>query len=256
MDKTAYHPNGESITFVEGPHTYIDNSGMRYTSATTFVGQYFPKFDIDTVAEKCANGNNPDYSKYQCAAEIKAAWEAEGERGRNEGSNVHEYAEGLIDSWPKVKLPEPISDRCGLIFNQVEKAVHTLQYYYTFIGAEIIVFSPALGLAGMIDLLMHDPADDTLLILDWKQNKNAFSTENIYQSGLGPINHLQDTDINHYTLQLSLYEYILKREQYFPYIKNYKRGLIHLFPERYEFVSLEYYEYEIEEMLKYVSRIR
>ena len=215
MDKVAHHPDGSHvITFEEGPHVYTDNRGVRYTSGTAFIGKFFGKFDAVAISTKCAMGRNPKYAG-RPPGEIREEWSAEARRGQDEGTNVHEYAEGLISGWPLCDLPPPISERCERIFIQTEKAVKNLLNRFVFVGAEVIIFSPDMGLAGMIDLLMFDRATNEILILDWKQNK-AISTENPWQSGLPPIDHLQDTDIAHYSLQLSLYQAIMERENYFP----------------------------------------
>jgi predicted nucleotidyltransferase len=131
----------------------------------------------------------------------------------------------------------------------VDRAVAGLLSRFIFIGAEVVIFSPGLGFSGMIDLLMYDPATNEILVLDWKQNKEI-SRENQWQSGLPPIDHLQATDISKYTLQLSTYQYILDREKYFPSVSGYRRALIHLAPDHFEIIPLEYYDYEIQQMIE------
>lgn len=251
MNKKAYHPDGKhSIVFDEGPHTYTDNFGKIYTSATSFVGQFFEKFDAVDVSERCAVGVNPKYSG-RLPEDIRAEWSAEGKRGQDEGTNVHEFAEGLMDSWGADRLPVPISSRCENIFLQVALAVNALNRKFQFVAIEMIVFSPFLGISGMIDLLMYDPVTNEIIILDHKQNKNAPTTENHWRNGLGPLDHLQDTDIAHYSLQLSLYQHLLTVGKYFPGISGYRRILIHLMPDSFREIELEGYDYEIMEMLKY-----
>jgi hypothetical protein len=61
------------------------------------VGQ--TNFDADQMAPKCVG--KPKYSD-MTADEIKASWEVNAQRARNEGTNVHEYAECL---WAGRKVP-------------------------------------------------------------------------------------------------------------------------------------------------------
>ncbi|MBI9090735.1 MAG: PD-(D/E)XK nuclease family protein [Desulfobacterium sp.] len=248
-DKTAYHPDGDHvITFREGPHTYTDNHGTRYLSGTGFVGRFFGKFDAEAVSLRCSQGKNPKYAG-RPPGDIRAEWSAEARRGSSEGDNTHEYAESQISSWPADRVPGPISDRCTALFVQADRAVAGLLSRFTFIGAEMVIFSPDLCLSGMVDLLMYDPSTNEILILDWKQNKEI-SRENPWQSGLPPIDHLQATDISKYTLQLSTYQYILDRESYFPTVSGFRRALIHLTPETFNAIPLDYYDYEVQQMIE------
>lgn len=248
-DKIANHPDGKHvIQFNEKQHTYRDNKGSRYVSGTTFVGSFFPKFDAVSVSEKCSRGNNPKYAG-RTPEDIRAEWAAEGERGSSEGDNAHCYAEGKMSSWPEDKLPKPISERCVKLFNQIERITRWLKNKYKFIEAEKIIFSPDLGLAGMVDLIMLDPRTGEILILDWKTNEEL-SSKNFFQSAFSPIEYLQDTHINKYTLQLSLYQFLLDREGYFPDAKGFRRALIHLTPDSVLPVKIKDYTFEIKEMIK------
>jgi len=201
------------------------------------------------VSEKCAKSNNPKY-KGRSPKEIRQEWKTEGDRGRNEGENLHTYVEALL---LKKETPFPISERCGHLFYQGGEAVEKLLKRFEFVAAEMIVFSPDLGIAGMIDLLMKDRAKNEIIIGDWKQNKEI-DTENQYQNLLHPIDHLQSTALHQYTLQLSLYQFLLERENYFD-VKGYRRALIHIMPEANRAIPLDDYRYEIMEMLKHESRI-
>ena len=249
-DKTAYHPDGiHSIRFNEYRHTYTDNYGVKYTSGTKFVGQFFPKFDAVSVSKMCAAGNNPKYAD-RSPEDIQAEWSVNGRQASDEGTNIHEYAEGLISGWDVKFLPRPMTDRCRAMYPHIKSIVARLLNLYQFIAAELIIFSPEWRLSGMIDLLMWDPATKAVLILDWKTNKDAPADTGSRQTGFPPLEHLPDNKLNHYRLQLALYRKIIEKEKYFPGVSNFRQGLIHLSPEKYTTIPLEYYEYEIMEALK------
>lgn len=251
--KKAYHPNGENfILFKEDGHVYIDDANKIYVSGTSFCGQFFPKFDAKAMSRKCASGKNPKYAG-RTPWDIRNEWAAEAERGSSEGDNTHMYAEGLISGWPREQLPIPISDRCRALFGQVERAVAGLLKRFVFVAAEMVIFSPDLGLSGMVDLVMFDPATNYVLILDWKQNKKITRQGFRGETALAPIDHLQASDISKYGLQLSTYQYILDREGYFPGNAGYRRALIHLTPENFHIISLDFYDYEIQLMLKKIG---
>jgi len=243
MKKLAYHPSGELIIeFDESDHSYIDNFDRRYTSVTTIIGDHFPKFNAKTMATKCSKKVGGKYHGMK-PGEILDMWQAEAERGRDEGTNVHEYAEWLISGKTQGRPTRPISERCERLFVQAEKAVAGLLKRFTFIAAEMIVFSPGTGLAGMIDLLMYDPLKNEIIILDWKQNKEIVTDTMYDKTGLPPIEHLDDTDFNHYGLQLSTYQYIMECNGYFPG-KTYRRALIHLRENSFVSIPLPYFKTE------------
>ncbi len=247
-DKTAYHPDGETvITFDEAAHTYIDNHDQEYVSATSFVGRFFPKFDAVAVSERCARGRNPKYAG-RTPEDIREEWADNARQSSEEGTNVHEYAEGLLKNW--VQLPDPMSLRCERIFPHVEKAVQEIKKTCDVIASEMIVFSPDLGIAGTIDLILYDPGKRKILIADWKTNKEISREAFGDRRALKPINHLSDTDISKYSLQLALYNLLLGREGYFAQNIPYTKKLIHLREDGFQEIPLEDYAYEIDLMLK------
>jgi len=247
-DKTAHHPDGHHvIKFGEKWHTYTDQNGTSYTSGTKFVGQFFPKFDMVAMSEKCSAGENPKY-KGREPEEIRAEWAAEGDRGRTEGTLVHNYAEGLMCGWSPENMPTPISERTETMFPHVKRTVQELRRRYEFVSAEMMLFSPDLRLAGQADIIMYEKETNTIIIGDYKNNKEL-TTENYWQKAFKPIEHLDDCSIAHYTLQLSAYRYLMEREGYFPGITNYRQEIIHLRPDGFEIIGLENYRYEIIEMV-------
>jgi len=98
-----------------------------------------------------------------------------------------------------------------------------------FDAAEKIVFSPELGIAGTIDLLLFDQWSKgaEFVIVDWKQN-GSLSTSNKWDTAKPPISHLESTDLVKYALQLNLYRFILRYEGYFPQATDIRMALIHL----------------------------
>ncbi len=252
MNKQATHPSGLTVTFYEDNHTYIIDQAYKYKlleSATTFISKFFPKFETDNVAKKCAGKGK---YKGMTVDEIKQAWADEALRGSTEGTNTHMFAECLSNGDLNA-LPEPQSERESKLFDQVAVAILMLEEKFIFIEAEKIVFSPELGLAGTIDLLMFDPAKNHLIILDWKQNKKIDSS-NSWESAMVPIKTWDACDLNKYKLQLNLYEFILRREDYFgfdniPKVSGVRKALIHLTEDTFRAIPIGYYQDTINQML-------
>uniref|UniRef100_A0A6M3K3P2 Putative PD-(D/E)XK nuclease superfamily protein n=1 Tax=viral metagenome TaxID=1070528 RepID=A0A6M3K3P2_9ZZZZ len=214
------------------------------TSVTNFIKQFFPKFDASAVSEKIApdRGVGP--------AELMAEWKEIGKTASRAGTAVHEYARWMFSNnispqpWPdEIKL-----DSIGLLTIQLIDACDKI-YSKGFlpIEAEKIIFSSRLGLAGTVDLLLKDPAGP-VIILDWKTNKEL-KIENPFETGLPPIDHLEDSNLNHYALQLSIYQYILEAEDYYPAGQEYRRLIVHLTETDNRVYSCKYLKDEIENML-------
>lgn len=237
MTKIEIH-NGQVCNFYEDKHIYTVNN-KRLTSGTTFIKQFFPKFDGPKIAAEIAEkrGTTP--------AELLKEWKEKGERASREGSLVHSYAEWMFDSNSDPGLPpyaiEP--DRVGLLTVQLLKVSDEFQEKgFEPLEPEKIIFSPGLGVAGQIDLPLLDPAG-RVIIVDWKTNEEL-KTDNPFQCGLSPIEHLEDANLNHYALQLSLYQYIMEVENYFPEGTEYKRLIVHLREKDHVLYSVKYLKIE------------
>lgn len=251
MKHIAHHPSGASLEFDEEHHVYtVRETGAHLQSATTFIGRFFPKFDTEKMASRCVG--KPKY-RGMTVEEIKAAWAAEADRGRSEGTNVHFYAECLLNGEPGA-LPAPQSEREERLFFQAAAAVLQLEERFVFVESEMIVFSPVLWqLAGTIDLVMYDPQTNELILLDWKQNKKIDRT-NPYDDADIPISHLEACDYNKYALQLNLYEFLLRSEKYpgfghIPKVAGYRKALIHLTEENHYPIGIGDFQKEIAAMV-------
>jgi hypothetical protein len=207
--KTALHPSGVHIDFYSTPHIYkVRETGQVLESGTTFIGRFFPKFDARAVAAKCTGRGK---YKDQSIEDILAGWAAEGLRGRTEGEHLHYYLECMRKG--TFPLPEPQTEREAGLFAHGAVAVMRYEESFQWVGAEVIIAAPDLGLAGMIDDWMFDPASGEHILNDWKQNKEI-KTANPWDDCLPPIQHLEACDWVKYCLQLNLYRFIVEREMY------------------------------------------
>jgi len=239
MIKTVTH-NGHTCVFNDKYHIYTVGN-QRLISGTTFLKKFFQKFDAPAVAAETAikRGTTPEV--------LLKEWKEKGERASREGSLVHSYAEWVNND---VEVP-PYSikdDRVGLLTVQLLDACDKLQEKgFRSLEPEKIIFSPGLGIAGTIDLPLWDPAG-RLVILDWKTNEEL-TINNPFQECLPPIGHLEDANLNQYALQLSLYQYIIMIENYYPEATGYRRMIVHLTEDSNVLYSCKYLENEIESML-------
>ena len=76
---------------------------------------------------------------------------------------------------------------------------------------EVIVYSEKLKICGTIDLLLFNKTNNKYVIMDWKTSKRISSKAFKNKKGNHPVtSNLDDCNFNHYSLQLSLFRYILE----------------------------------------------
>ena len=113
---------------------------------------------------------------------------------------------------------------------------------------EKIVFSKDLEIAGTIDILALDKKDNKYDLIDWKTSKKI--EMNAYGGKVGTkiaTSNIPDCNYYHYTLQLSLYRYLLER-YYGLKIRN--MIIAHLKEDYARAIIVPYMINEITDMLK------
>ena len=113
--------------------------------------------------------------------------------------------------------------------------------------AEWSVYSEEHMLCGQIDMLFRRKSDGKFLIYDWKRSKEI-KTSNPWGKGFAPLNHLDDCNYWHYTLQLNVYRWILEN-LYDMEIADMYLIICHPDNKNYKRMRLNRLDYEVEEML-------
>jgi len=192
----------DDIQLIEPGHRYVLNTHpeIQFKSATTILAEYFEPFDSQKIAANLV-ATNVKYIGME-ATELIAKWDA----ARDYGSKVHSEIE--------LYLKENISP------DEIEShdAIKWLNKYQMKseieIHSEVRIYSKELKIAGTIDILAHDKRTDMYEIIDWKTAKSITTTSFNGKMGTHPItSHLMDCKFVHYSMQLSLYRYLL--EEYY-----------------------------------------
>jgi len=110
---------------------------------------------------------------------------------------------------------------------------------------ELIVHDEELGLAGTIDLVVETP--DGLVLIDWKTNKKITTKGYNNKKALEPIEDLDDCHLVKYSLQLSLYAYMLERQGW----KIDMLLLVHLIDGLAVSIEVPYVKERVEELLEW-----
>ena len=234
------------VVFTEEGHIYT-MGGKKATSVTTFIGQFKKPFERDFWAARSAKKANV---KLQ---DILEKWDSISLRACNKGSKFHAFAENYINN--KI-LPNIIYDfdidieAYNTIESQFLKFYENSKENLIPIRSELCVGSSQLGICGMVDQLYYSNTLNGLVIFDWKTNKRMNYTSRYQNMMLPPISHLEECEFSTYSLQLSLYRYIIELETYL----EIKDCFIVWFNEKndtYRLIRCADYRKEIINMLNY-----
>ena len=224
----------DNIKLNEKDHVYelYDDPEFNFISSTTFLHKFFEPFDKHAVADNLLK-NVPKYKQYTKEGLLK-----EWEQSAIIGTQVHLEVENYI-----LTKDHPTHPKSKAGTKWVDGVPPWLSLY-----PEKILYSTELGIAGMMDLLIYDSATDEYVIVDWKTNKKI--SKNSYKGKMGSkesSKDLEDCNFTKYSLQLSLYRYILE-EYYDMKIKN--SFIVHLKVGGSETIKCPYLKEHIVKMLE------
>lgn len=226
------HRRDKHIEFEESTHVYTIDGDSNYKSVTTWIHDFFPKFDADKIIGKMRKGRNwgPDNKYYGMTdEEIKDSWSKNGAEAAKEGTNMHlnieyyyndhEYTPGFAESKEHKLFKKYLRD------HRDYKAYRT----------EWTIFSKFYRLAGSIDMIYCDPKKPgCYIIADWKRSKEI-KYSNRWDKGFSPVELLDDCNYNHYCLQLNVYRTILENYYGLPITKMF---LVILHPNQDDYVKI------------------
>ena len=241
------HERDARITFYEPTHTYtIDGSSDKVISGTKFLHEFFGHFDAPATIKKMMKSPKWPSSPYygQTAAEIEKGWSDKGKAASEAGTAMHLGIEQYLNGAEDIIVPEvKASPEWQQFMNFWAKEGPDLEPYRT----EWEVWSKEHLLCGSIDMVFRRKSNGKFLIYDWKRSK-AIKTENTYQKGLAPLDHLDDCNYWHYTLQLNVYRWILEN-LYGMEIEGMALIVLHPDNKNYRRIKLNRLEDEVEDML-------
>ncbi len=198
------HERDMHISFEEGPHIYTIDGDSNYMSVTTWNGSHFPKFDSDSIIERILKKNHEVGSKYygMSGDDIKKQWEDNGKLQAEAGTKLHFDIECYYNNNPN----ENNSLEYQYFMNFVKDYPNLVPY-----RTEWMIWDKDLRFAGSIDMIFKND-DGTISIYDWKRCKEISSNSRYNQFAITEcIEHLPDSKVWHYSLQLYTYKAILEK---------------------------------------------
>lgn len=200
------------LKFLPDEHKYvsIEPDSIQWMSVTTFLSYFKQPFDADTISVKSAKNRKSKW--YGMTPEdIKAAWKAEAKRAVDLGTWYHNSRETEICLFSDmqrhgkdVPVMKPIYDN-GVKLSPPQRLTEGIY-------PEHLAYLKSAGICGQSDLV--EVVDNKVYITDYKTNKEIKTQgytnwEGITQKMLPPVSHLDDCNLNHYALQLSMYMYMI-----------------------------------------------
>lgn len=192
------HPRDKRIKFYPEPHIYTID-GRPIPSVSTMVNRFFPEFDMNYWSER------KSYELGMTASDVAIMWKNKGEKAASQGTFLHQQIENYFLGLDHVEVPEMA------LFRKFNGEHQTIKPFRT----EWRVFDEQAGFAGTIDLIAQNGSG--FEIYDWKRSKKIVgimgkpNTLNSYQTGIGFLNHIDDTSYNRYCIQQNLYKHILEK---------------------------------------------
>ena len=241
------HPRDKEVRFVEKTHTYyVKGSSKGIVSTTGFVHAFFPHFDpyavIAVMKSKSTWPQSPYFGKTD--KEIADGWTDSGKEASGKGTEMHQAIEKYLNGAVN-RIDDSVKETKEWEYfqNFWRVASKDLEPYRT----EWEVWDDEHKLTGSIDMIFKRKSDGAYVIYDWKRSKKI-DFDNKWDTGLGPMTHLPNSNYWHYTLQLNVYRWFLETH-YGLNIAEMCLVILHPNAEDYQLIPLKRLEKEIEQML-------
>lgn len=198
------------LKFTAHNHKYTSADDINWLSVTSLISNFKQPFDAETIASKVAKSKKSKWYG-MTPTEIKEAWKSEAKRATDLGTWYHNQRENDIcglDNMERHGTTVPIFKPIeidGFKYSPNQKLTNGVY-------PEHMVYLKSSGICGQSDLV--EVIDGKVHITDYKTNKEikveGFTNwEGISQKMSHPVAHLDDCQLNHYALQLSMYLFII-----------------------------------------------
>lgn len=203
-----------SIVFNAKDHSYkslVTEPDITWYSVTTVVSSLKKPFDAKKTAQKVSKNSKSKWHGIDPNI-IEEIWANEAKRAVDLGTWYHNQREADLCSLASIEregtvvpifAPLPLKDGIKYAPSQkLEPGVYP----------EHMVYLKSAGICGQSDLV--EVVNGRVNIIDYKTNKEikmeSFKDwEGISEKMLHPVSHLDDCNFNHYSLQLSIYMYMI-----------------------------------------------
>jgi ATP-dependent exoDNAse (exonuclease V) beta subunit len=203
-----------SIVFNAEDHSYksIDaTEEIKWISVTSLVSQFKEPFDSKGVANRVTKNKKSKWYGID-PKKILEIWDNEANRATSLGTYYHNQREADLCSFASIER-DGVTVPVIIPVEEVNGLKHApLQKLDPGVYPEHMVFLKSAAICGQSDLV--EVVNNKVYIIDYKTNKEikteSFKNwDGLSKKMLSPISHLDDCNLNHYALQLSIYMYII-----------------------------------------------
>lgn len=203
------------MVFDEPSHTYkVRGNGLMPVS--TFIKNFVKPFEANKIAPYTAAKEGIT------TQQVLTNWDTIRIEACANGTRVHDFGERyVIDNYnvssdlkfksvlQHLKNDEKLQPKELALIKFWKKKPE----YYIPVALELRMFCEELGIAGTADIILLDTRDNTLVIADYKTNKDLFKQYKD-QKLLGIFKHMNDCPYSKYKIQLSMYQILLELTGY------------------------------------------
>jgi hypothetical protein len=234
------------VTFKEEGHIYESFPDVSWTSVTKVVEKFIPEFNVDKQAVMSSQSINSKWYGIP-PKEIVRLWNAERDRSTEAGSWFHQKMElKAIKIGKKMHRGKALKVFETPFINGIKTARD--QVLTNGVYPEHLIFHERIGVCGQSDLVFV--CDEIVDISDYKTNKDMKIRGFGHQYGtpkmmLGPCSKLEDCELFHYALQLSIYMKLILMKN-----PNLKPGILKLIHINFEVDHYDKYGFPVLKKVK------
>ena len=236
----------KDFKFFEEDHHYEYKGKRVGISVTRLIEEYTQEFDSKVIAQRVANKSG------KSVQEVLDEWEYKNKFSCEKGSTCHEFAQ---TRWSGEKYNFLEFDGSGEYLYAVGLIqLQAINFYNDYkdklehLADEFVIGSEEYDIASAVDHLFVNKITGGLVLVDYKTNSDIHKNEKYAGKMKAPLQHLKDTTLNHYYLQLSIYRYLIEtytgleiEEMFIVYMSENI--------ENYEILKTPYLKDEVEKIL-------
>lgn len=203
LDIKNKHERDPLLHFDELTHSYTYKSN-KLVSSTTLIHSFFHPFDSDQIINDMMKSQSWPNNKYypMTKNEIKTLWSKNSEEAMRLGTKLHLDIEKYLN------------------YQTISNETKEFQFFLNFMKeskldpyrTEWKIFDEDSKIAGTIDCCCRNRYGE-IVLYDWKRSKEIKrSNFKKKYAKVEYLNHLEDVNFVHYSLQLNLYKYILEKK--------------------------------------------
>jgi hypothetical protein len=203
------------IVFDEPSHTY-KVAGRNLTPVSTFIKNFVKPFEAHKIAPYTARKEG--ITTEECLQN----WDKIRDEACANGTRVHDFGEryviknyGVISPLKFKGVLQHLKDGEELQPKELAliKFWENKPDFYVPVALELRMFCEELGIAGTADIILLDTRDNSLVIADYKTNKDLFKQYK-EQKLKGIFRDMNDCPYSKYKIQLSTYQILLELTRY------------------------------------------